>query len=68
VLVSFHVRRGRLCDWSQSGCDQAVARPLTALTPVAWREFAHCNADIAAALQLVPAADGDRSSASGAMP
>jgi excinuclease ABC subunit C len=50
MLVSFGIRAGRLCDWSQRPATPEAAEAHLAATPVAWREFAQRNAELAAAL------------------
>jgi excinuclease ABC subunit C len=59
VLVTFAVRDGRLCGWSQRPAATAagVAAEIAA-TPPAWRDFARRNAELAAA--LLAAAAGRR--------
>jgi excinuclease ABC subunit C len=47
VLVTFGVRSGRLCLWSQRACPQAVT---VAAGPPGWADFARRNAELAAAL------------------
>ena len=47
VLVTFGIRAGRLCQWSQRACPQAVA---VAGSPPGWADFARVNAELAAAL------------------
>jgi excinuclease ABC subunit C len=52
VLLRFGVRDGRLCEWSQRSCSRSRAAPLPAATPAGWQDFAHRNAELAAALGL----------------
>jgi excinuclease ABC subunit C len=55
VLVSFGVRDGRLCTWSQRRYSAAAAARYVATTPPAWREFADRNAALAATRAARPA-------------
>ncbi len=50
LLVRFTIRGGRLCGWSQGGCDAAAARRLLAANPAEWNGFAQRNAELAARL------------------
>jgi excinuclease ABC subunit C len=50
VLVEFGLRGGRLASWRVRLVSAAQASPAVAATPAAWTEFAHRNADLAAAL------------------
>ena len=50
VLVRFEIRAGRLDSWTQRACKEAAARPHLAASPAGWADFAHRNAELAAAL------------------
>jgi len=50
LLVSFTIRDGRLCEWTQRRCSPAAAAGRIATTPPAWTAFAQRNAELAAAL------------------
>jgi excinuclease ABC subunit C len=50
LLVTFHLRGGRIRSWSQRRCDGPAAQPLINATPVEWRPFADRNAQLAARL------------------
>lgn len=50
LLVSFTIREGRLCEWTQRRCSQQVAAQRLADSPPAWAGFAQQNAELAAAL------------------
>jgi len=58
VLVSFTIRGGRLCEWTQRRCSRPAAARRLADSPPTWASFAQRNADLAAALGCVsPAHD-----------
>jgi excinuclease ABC subunit C len=50
TLVQFRICGGRLCGWSQRSCGHPRAIEALAATPVAWRDFAQRNAELAAML------------------
>ena len=50
VLVSFTIRGGRLCEWTQRRCSRPAAAQRLAASPPAWAAFAQHNADLAATL------------------
>ena len=50
VLTSFVVRRGQVCEWAQSACQESDAASRLAGTPPDWAGFAQRNAELAAAL------------------
>jgi excinuclease ABC subunit C len=50
ILVHWAMREGRISSWTQRAEPEAEARARVAATPVAWREFARRNAELAAAL------------------
>lgn len=50
LLVSFTIRDGRLCGWTQRRCSPEAAAKRLATTPPSWTTFAQRNADLAAAL------------------
>jgi excinuclease ABC subunit C len=54
VLVVFTVRAGRVREWTQRPCTESRATPHLATTPPSWRDFAHRNAELAAALSRWP--------------
>jgi excinuclease ABC subunit C len=58
MLVRFGIRGGRLCLWSQRRCTRSRAVPDLAVTPAGWAGFAHRNAQLAAALDVVARSRG----------
>jgi excinuclease ABC subunit C len=50
LLISFTIRGGRLCEWSQRRCSPATAAKRLAASPPAWAAFARRNAQLAATL------------------
>jgi excinuclease ABC subunit C len=50
LLVSFTIRAGRLCEWTQRRCSHETAAERLAASPPSWTTFAQRNADLAAAL------------------
>jgi excinuclease ABC subunit C len=50
LLVSFAIRDGRMCEWTQRRCSPAIAAARLAESPPAWSAFAHRNAELAASL------------------
>jgi excinuclease ABC subunit C len=64
VLVSLAVEAGRLRTWRQRPCGRAMADPLVAATPAAWRPFAQRNAELAAELDRARSRGGSRPSRS----
>jgi excinuclease ABC subunit C len=50
MLVTFEIRRGRLCVWSQRQCPPEAARSQCGATPPEWTAFSTRNALLAAKL------------------
>jgi excinuclease ABC subunit C len=50
VLVTFGVRGGRMCTWTQRSVGPVTGRRRAAGTPDEWRTFAQRNAELAAQL------------------
>ena len=50
VLVSFEMRRGRVCSWQQRRCSEASARSHVERTPTGYTDFGRRNAELAARL------------------
>lgn len=50
ILVSLHIRQGRVRSWTQRPCEEPVAKPKVDTTPDEWRPFADRNAVLAARL------------------
>ena len=50
VLVSFEMRRGRVCSWQQRRCSEAGARRHVESTPLSYADFGRRNAELAARL------------------
>jgi excinuclease ABC subunit C len=56
ILVSLHIRQGRVRSWTQQPCEEPAAKAKVDTTPDEWRHFARRNAELAA--RLVEAASG----------
>jgi excinuclease ABC subunit C len=56
ILVSLHIRQGRVRSWTQQLCEEPAAKAKVDTTPDEWRHFARRNAVLAA--RLVEAASG----------
>jgi excinuclease ABC subunit C len=50
LLVTFHMRQGRVRSWTQERCDQIAAKVRVDATPEGWRSFTERNAALAARL------------------
>lgn len=50
VLVSFEMRRGRVCSWQHRRCSEAGARRHVEATPLSYADFGRRNAELAAHL------------------
>lgn len=50
VLVSFEMRRGRVCSWQQRRCSEASARRYVENSPLSSADFGRRNAELAARL------------------
>jgi excinuclease ABC subunit C len=53
LLVTFHLRGGRLCGWGQRRCSRAAALPYLERTPAAWSAFAARAAELGGRLDDV---------------